>query len=497
MEWGCKHLGCNPKEDLMKTTSTVLASALLICMIFSAAPEASVAGLVEEGEGGSCVKGGTFQLLATITGNFEYEMLGTKALCFGDFNGDGYGDLMYTAGNYTDYPKVWVLLGAEWPFDTIPDIKLTYEPPYTWNAKFAEALWTGDLNFDGCDDVIISNPLCFKSTADGRAEGREIFIYFGSKKLPTVKYPDIVIPCPEHVANELYEFGMDLCTVNFSPGMRRRDIVVGCPGRATVALKGKLFVFLWPDYTEYVELPSPLPGQYGDRLGYSVTVSDFNRDGIDEIVAGAYAHYGEWGAVVVWDAYGNYLCHHVSSDHQGRFGWDVSSGDVTDDQYPDLIVSAYRAYPNKVYISYGHSNWGYSSISFDQTFTALENAHYDFFSISLSYGGDINKDGIGDVLVGACQDGESGVGDGYAAIFKGGDGLIDNEPDHIVDGDRQYDCAFGYETNAKAGDMTGDGYSEVAVSAPYYDEGGKRSVGKIYIYGRRPLLVVKKGSPLE
>ncbi|MBE0433842.1 T9SS type A sorting domain-containing protein [candidate division WOR-3 bacterium] len=430
--------------------------------------------------------------LQTITGTFEYQRLGEDVLCFGDINGDGYDDLMYTAKNFSSvYPTIWVLFGGA-NFDNIPDVELTYYPPYYGN--FAYATWSCDLNLDGYDDVIASNPIEFGQAGD---RGREIFIYFGAADISGIRYPDITIPCPAQVNTDYYEFGLDLCTVNYCTGSPPVNddypaIVVGCPQRIGQALKGRVFVYRGPDYQTYVELHNPLPGVYGDRLGFSVTTADFNNDRTDEIVAGAYGYNGERGALVVWWAWEDCpvmdMCVDPPVSAGARFGWDLSAGDLTNDEFSDLAVSAFRAYPNKVFVSYGHRQWGMGGPwNFNQTLVSLDNPNYDFFGICIGYCGDVNNDGIGDLVVGACQNGTGGVGNGYAAVYFGGDGTIDDQADYVIYGEH-YDSGLGYEVNIQAGDMNGDEYCEIVASAPYYDGSGYLSVGKIYIHGEVSLL---------
>lgn len=257
-------------------------------------------------------------------------------------------------------------------------------------------------------------------------------------------------------------------------------------------------MFRGPDYTEYMELDNSLPVPTGDRLGFSVTAGDFNHDLVDEIVAGAYAYDAERGAFVVWQAWEDMevldLCCDPPVGVGARFGHDVSSGDVTNDVFPDLAISAFRSHPNKVLISYGYDGWGYGyPWIFNQVLESLYNPNYDFFGICLAYCGDVDNDGIGDLIVGACQNGYAGVGNGYAALYCGGDGNIDPDPDFVAFGEA-YDDGLGDEVNVRAGDMNGDGYADFAVSAPYYDEGGNQTVGKVYIHGELNLLSSDPGA---
>lgn len=323
--------------------------------------------------------------ITTVTGAFNEQRIGFKALCMGDVNGDGFDDLIYTARSFsTTYPAVWILFGGVTP-DNIPDVELTYNPPYYGN--FGYAIWIDDVNRDGYDDVIVSNPVEYGlegkeqiGVPPEKRSGREVFVYYGSSDISGLQYPDIIIQCPGQVVNN-YEFGIDLCTEYFwydEPNWPDQypDIVVGCPHRIGMNLPGKVFVYRGPDFTQQYELTS---SRTGNRLGFSVTAADFNHDGLAELVAGGYARTNERGMIEVYDVFGTsiYVFENPPVGAGARFGWDVSAGDVTGDDYADLIISAYRSYPPVVFVSYGNDGWGYNNIPLNQTLTALH-PNYDF-----------------------------------------------------------------------------------------------------------------------
>src|SRR6185503_7269374 len=95
---------------------------------------------------------------------------------------------------------------------------------------------------------------------------------------------------------------------------------------------------------------------------------------------------------------------------------------------------------------------------------------------SVSGGGDENGDGFDDLLIGAPYfDGYAGQDAGRAVVYYGAR-TLDNVPDAGFEGDE----AFGHfgASVALAGDMNGDGLSDVAIGAPE----ARSSKGHVSVY---------------
>ena len=96
---------------------------------------------------------------------------------------------------------------------------------------------------------------------------------------------------------------------------------------------------------------------------------------------------------------------------------------------------------------------------------------------SVSSAGDFNGDGYSDVIVGAYgYDAGSTTNIGRAYIFYGGSSA-DNTADVIMTGEATNDY-FGRSVSS-AGDLNGDGYSDVIVGAYVY---GASDNGRTYLY---------------
>ncbi|MCX6730181.1 MAG: FG-GAP-like repeat-containing protein, partial [Candidatus Portnoybacteria bacterium] len=86
--------------------------------------------------------------------------------------------------------------------------------------------------------------------------------------------------------------------------------------------------------------------------------------------------------------------------------------------------------------------------------------------------GDVNRDGYADVLVGAPSNGL-----GYVSLFCGSPSGLSTKPSWTVV-NNQDGAWFGFNC---VGDFNGDGYLDVAIGAPYYNN-GKSNAGRVYIY---------------
>jgi hypothetical protein len=102
----------------------------------------------------------------------------------------------------------------------------------------------------------------------------------------------------------------------------------------------------------------------------------------------------------------------------------------------------------------------------------------DWVGVSVSGIGDINGDGFDDVIIGAPFDDENGSNAGKSYLYYGS-ALMDNSYDLTYTGEAAGDV-FGFSVSG-AGDVNGDGYSDIIIGAPGNDDGGA-GAGKEYLY---------------
>jgi len=213
--------------------------------------------------------------------------------------------------------------------------------------------------------------------------------------------------------------------------------------------------------------------------GFGVSVSgagDVTGDGYDDIIVGAYTEDNVGGAYV----YSGSSSGLVSSPATtltgeaalGCFGHVVSgAGDVNGDGYADVVAGAYN-YDNgtgRVYVYLGSS----AGVASGASTTLTGTAPFDYFGGSVSGSGDVNGDGYGDVIVGAYGYGSS---TGQVYVYAGSSSGLSSIPLSTFTGENAGDC-FGQSVSG-AGDVNGDGYGDVVVSADAYSV--RR--GRVYVY---------------
>jgi hypothetical protein len=160
--------------------------------------------------------------------------------------------------------------------------------------------------------------------------------------------------------------------------------------------------------------------------------------------------------------------------------WVSVAGDVNGDGYSDVIVGA-RYYDNgqsdegRAYVYHGSA----TGLSVTPDWTAESDQALAYFGWSVSVAGDVNGDGYSDVIVGAPWYDNGQSDEGCAYVYHGSVTGLSTTPEWTAESDLA-DAAFGYSVSA-AGDVNGDGYSDVIVGAVYYSN-GQTEEGCAYVY---------------
>ncbi len=242
----------------------------------------------------------------------------------------------------------------------------------------------------------------------------------------------------------------------------------------------------WSDYPDWLGFPA----QTGSLYGYTVSAAgDLNCDGYADIAVGSskYTHtVDREGAVFVY--YGNPVApgdtpdwYYASGLAGSLFGSAVSgAGDVNGDGCDDLIVGAYR-YKNGeagegiAYLFLGASG-GLSAVP---AWSYESNVKEAQFGYAVSSAGDINGDGYDDVLIGANTYSLGQVNEGAAFLFYGSASGLALAPAWSYESNQ--DAAKLGQAVGAAGDVNGDGFGDVLIGAPSFDE-GQIDEGMVFVF---------------
>ncbi|HXB42591.1 MAG TPA: FG-GAP-like repeat-containing protein, partial [Puia sp.] len=159
------------------------------------------------------------------------------------------------------------------------------------------------------------------------------------------------------------------------------------------------------------------------------------------------------------------------------FGISVASaGDVNGDGYSDVIVGTLGGGGGFAYVYKGSATGIANKAAPDYSLTGVGGD----FGVSVSSAGDVNGDGYSDVIVGASNVNGYIISGGAASIFLGGIGGLSTTPSTVLLGINPGD-QFG-ATVSSAGDVNGDGYSDVIVRATLATSSSGAQTGAAYLY---------------
>jgi hypothetical protein len=416
-----------------------------------------------------------------MTGAAASDVLGTSVSSAGDVNDDGYSDVIVSApGNdaaLSNAGRVYIYLGGS-AMNNNADVLLDGK---AIDDQFGNSVASaGDVNGDGFSDVIVGAQY---NDAGGSGAGRA-YVYFGGSVMNNIT--DAILN--SEAAND--RFGISVASAGDFNGDGYSDIIAGAywnDANGTDAGKAYLFTNTLTGYDIADEV---FNGETDlDYLGYAVSsAGDVNGDGFSDIIVGApYNDAGGISAGRAYIYYGGTTMDNVADvsftgeAEDNEFAVSVSSaGDVNGDGYSDVIIGArYNDgggdHSGRAYVYYGGTNM--DNIA-DVTFTG--EAEFNDFGTSVSSAGDINGDGYSDVIVGAPRYGPNNNGKVY--VYLGGTNM-DNVADATDTGNHE-SGNFGYSVSS-AGDVNGDGYSDVIVGQPYYSPVGYELTGRAYIFWGR------------
>jgi hypothetical protein len=356
-----------------------------------------------------------YQQLFNNTGYLDYKNSAECVAGGGDVDADGYGDFVVGRANSSNSGSLTVIKGG----DELSGARRMDFGNSTSDDYFGLSLAMTDLNGDGYDDIIVGA----KANHTVAGTWGAVLVYFGGERMHNSSdhpgfAPDMVL----RQGNGF--FGTSVAKAGDVNGDGYDDLIVGAPNNSTGAdAIGSAYVYFGgPQLDDIADVT--IKGHFkNDFAGGSVDgIGDINGDGYDDLIVGA---AGSIAAI------------------PGRAR--IYLGGPAMDNVTDLELS--------------------------------EGSVYDAFGYSVSGAGDVNGDGIPDIIIGA-PDNQTG---GQAYIFYGG-WPMSGKPDVLLTGDQTND-GFGFSVSG-AGDQNQDGFDDVVVGAPW----GADKTGSAYLcFGGSPM----------
>lgn len=409
----------------------------------------------------------------TVAGSDKEDLSGASVSEAGDINGDGYGDFLIGAyladnGAITDAGKIYVVFGQGGAFNPLLNLStLNGTNGFTINGKTEnhQLGWhlssAGDFNGDGFDDLLLGTPA---TTLDAKVNAGETYLIFGKATgyTPTFDLASLngtngfTIQGEE----ELDFFGYAVDGIGDINNDNFDDIIISAPFASPnqKSKAGIAYIIFGQNTTTPSLLPvANLNGTNGFRingqtayqfLGYSVSgAGNFDNDNFDDVLIGAYSAdvsdkvdagqsyliYGQsapYASTIELTSLTGPTGFAINGINAGDFsGWAVSeAGDVNKDGFGDILIGAPAASNPKeqageVYVLFGKTNrstvFNLNTLNGNNGFTLKGIEIQDHVGAALSSVGDVNRDGIDDILIGAKNASPNGFASGTAYLFFG------------------------------------------------------------------------------
>jgi hypothetical protein len=392
----------------------------------------------------SAVSGGTGGFV--INGETAGDQLGYCVSGAGDVNGDGLADLIVGARLASGGAgKSYVVFGKRNNTDAINLSAIAagtggfvINGQSVSDASGVSVSGAGDVNGDGLADLIVGT---YQADVNSLADAGKSYVVFGKRNGTAINLSAVEsgtgggFVINGHAVAE--NAGFNVSGAGDVNGDGMADLIVGAHGAAPGSLSqaGRTYVVFGKSASTAINLSAVAAGTGGfmingeagfDWSGISVSAAgDVNGDGLADLIVGAHgadpSSLAEAGKSYVVFGKNNGTAINLTDVAAGTGGFVINgqapgenvgtrvsgAGDVNGDGLADLIVGAYYANTNtgKSYVVFGKSTGTVVNLSAiaagNGGFVINGEATGDNSGVGVSAAGDVNGDGLADLIVGA------------------------------------------------------------------------------------------------
>ncbi|MGN1287563.1 MAG: Ig-like domain-containing protein, partial [Bradyrhizobium sp.] len=438
----------------------------------------------------------------TVTAPANTSFLGAKIAAAGDLNGDGYADVAYSVlvqnPDGTQSGRVYVEYGGPGgpaSVGTLGSHGFEIDGLFAGSGNTITVASAGDVNGDGIDDLIVGTP---GVNLNGQYQVGEAFVIYGSKS--GLSNIDVNHLTPQQgfaiQGNTQYgSLGTSVASAGDFNGDGIPDFIVGSLDTHGNGGVGGAYIIYGKlgttgstpvnvgNLTAATGLQIITPPDYNGRYNYQVTgLGDINHDGYSDVaitIGNAGPTYVVFGHATTATGPASFDVSNLNGTNGFTFGssnYDsfdtgeqhvVAAGDINGDGYGDILISGPG---DKAYVIFGHAgafpaHLMPSDLNGTNGFVITNSKATGDASLSVvGHVGDVNGDGIDDLIVG---DPTHNGGQAYVILgHKGAWGNIDVANLNGLNG-FAIDLPPGNNqdlTVTGLGDVTGDGHSDIGLA---------------------------------